>query len=52
MNIQNIKGRQDFYARQGITIRDIRNYGAVLGLSPSRHFLLLAQIAVTAKMKY
>lgn len=49
---QTIIGKSNFYARHGITIRDIRNYGAVLGLSPSRHFMFLASMCVTNKMKY
>jgi len=47
-----IKGKSDFFKRHDITIRDIRNLGAVLGLKPSTHFLFLAELCVTLKMAY
>lgn len=47
-----IIGREDFYARHNVSVRDIRNMGAVLGLKPCRHFLFLAQLCVIVKMKY
>lgn len=45
-------GREDFYARHNVTVRDVRNMGAVLGLKPCIHFMFLAQLCVLVKMKY
>jgi len=47
-----IKGKNDFYNRHGVTIRDARNLCSVLGLKPSRFLVQAADLLVTMKMKW
>lgn len=47
-----IIGKDNFYARHGITIRDARNLCNVLGIKASRHLMFAANLLVVMNMRY
>lgn len=47
-----VKGKENFYQRHGVTIRDARNLCIVLGLKPSTNIIFAADLLVVMGMKY
>lgn len=44
-----IKGKEDFYSRQGVTVKKAIRLCKELGLSPSRYLLFAADLLVVMK---